>query len=141
VSSPKKQVKLHRFAQAHKYDVNGASRAAAHQQRAQIQLQVVHDPFRLFDAFCLAGCPIYTPAEVVADTLVHVAGVPFGFGASYIMLEEAYARLPQVCGPAFSRTLRLVAPRGPAGPHRVAALVRAALRDDRHAIRALRTRA
>ena len=47
--------------------------------------------------FCLAGCPIYTPAEVVADTLVHVVGLPFGFGASYIMLEEVHARLPQVC--------------------------------------------
>ena len=48
----------------------------------------------------LAGCPIYTRTEIVADTLVHVVGVPFGFAASYIMLEEVHARLPQVRTPA-----------------------------------------
>ena len=45
-----------------------------------------------------AGCPIYTRNEVLADTLVHVVGVPFGIVASYLMLEEVHARLPQVRG-------------------------------------------
>ena len=37
---------------------------------------------------------------MLADTFVHVVGVPFGIVASYLMLEEVHARLPQVRGSA-----------------------------------------
>ena len=90
-ASPKKQVKLHRFAKAHKYDVNGARVRGC---RALLLLQS--------DACPPAGCPIYTRNEVLADTLVHVVGVPFGIVASYLMLEEVHARLPQVRGSRLS---------------------------------------
>ena len=42
------------------------------------------------------GCPIYTRAEVIGDTVVHCVGVPFAFTAAYVMISTATARLGEV---------------------------------------------